>query len=174
MRAYLAVAAVVVALATPSVASADLTNLDHLDYLGDAVTPPAQAGHTTYGDAPIGVLWTYADAQSGGGFERIGGGSYDAATNTYGQGAFNADDIARAAVVYTRHWRPTRSASIRALTGAQTRGLAYLQTASGPNAGNVVLWMQPDGTLRPRAEPREEPDPSDRKSTRLNSSHTDI
>ena len=41
------------------------------------------------------------------------------------------------------------------------RGLTYLQTASGPNAGNVVLWMQPDGTLNPSAEPVELPDPSD-------------
>ncbi len=41
------------------------------------------------------------------------------------------------------------------------RGLTYLQTASGPNAGNVVLWMQPDGTLNPSPTPREEPDPSD-------------
>ncbi len=28
-----------------------------------------------------------------------------------------------------------------------------MQTATGPNAGNVVLWMQPDGTLNPSAEP---------------------
>ena len=41
------------------------------------------------------------------------------------------------------------------------RSLAYLQTADGPNAGNVVLWMQPDGTLNPSAEPVELPDPSD-------------
>ena len=41
------------------------------------------------------------------------------------------------------------------------RGLTYLQTVSGPNAGNVVLWMQPDGTLNPSAEPVELPDPSD-------------
>jgi hypothetical protein len=161
MRACLVAATILVALVAPSVASADLTNLDHLDYLGDAVTPPAQAGHTTYGDGPIGVLWTYADAQPGGGFKRIGGGTYDAATNTYGQGAFNADDIARAAVVYTRHWRQTGSTSSRARARALLRGLAYLQTASGPNAGNVVLWMQPDGTLHPSAEPHEEPDPSD-------------
>lgn len=162
MRACLVAAAIVVAvLAAPNVASADLTNLDHLDYLGDAVTPPAQAGHSTYGDGPVGVLWTYADAQPGGGFKRIGGGTYDAATNTYGQGAFNADDVARAAVVYTRHWRQTGEKSSRARARALLRGLAYLQTASGPDAGNVVLWMQPDGTLHPSAEPREEPDPSD-------------
>ena len=41
------------------------------------------------------------------------------------------------------------------------RALTYLQTADGPNAGNVVLWMQPDGTLNPSAEPVELPDPSD-------------
>jgi hypothetical protein len=41
------------------------------------------------------------------------------------------------------------------------RGLTYLQTASGPNAGNVVLWMQPDGTLNRSADPPELPDPSD-------------
>ena len=39
------------------------------------------------------------------------------------------------------------------------RGLTYLQTASGPNAGNVVLWLQPDGTLNPSAEPKELPGP---------------
>src|SRR5659263_289710 len=36
-----------------------------------------------------------------------------------------------------------------------------MQTATGDNAGNVVLWMQPDGTLNPSAEPVELPDPSD-------------
>ncbi|MGH2813970.1 MAG: hypothetical protein ACRDLC_02330, partial [Actinomycetota bacterium] len=39
--------------------------------------------------------------------------------------------------------------------------MTYLQTSSGPNAGNVVLWMQPDGTLNPSPTPTEEPDPSD-------------
>jgi hypothetical protein len=39
--------------------------------------------------------------------------------------------------------------------------LTFLQTASGANAGNVVLWMQPDGTLNPSADPVELPDPSD-------------
>ena len=41
------------------------------------------------------------------------------------------------------------------------RGLTYLQTTSGDDAGNVVLWMQPDGTLNPSADPVELPDPSD-------------
>ena len=89
-----------------------LTNLAHLDFLGDRVTPaeagrphdvPARAGPS------VGVLWTYADRNDDGSFERVGGGTYDPATDTYGQGAFNADDIARAAVVYLRDWgRPAR------------------------------------------------------------------
>ena len=58
-----------------------LTNLDHLDYLGDRVAPPKQAGHTTYqlAERPeLGVLWTYADKQADGSYKRIGGGPYDA------------------------------------------------------------------------------------------------
>lgn len=145
-------------LLVPGVArAAPLTNTAHLDYLGDTVTPPAQPGHSTYGDGPLGVLWTYADRQADGSYKRIGGGPYDAATNTYGQGAFNADDVSRAAVVYVRHWRATGSAASRARAVALLRGLTYLQS---PN-GNVVLWMQPDGTLNPSAEPVELPDPSD-------------
>lgn len=144
--------------------AAPLTNTAHLDFLGDTVTPPQQAGHTTYrlAQAPqVGVLWTYADRQDGGGFKRVGGGAYDSATNTYGQGAFNADDLARAAVVYLRHWRQTGADASRQRAYGLLRGLTFLQTASGPNAGNVVLWMQPDGTLRPSADPPEAPDPSD-------------
>ena len=154
--------ALTAALLAPSAASArGLANLDHLDFLGERVTPPQQAGHTTWrADRPIGVLWTYADA-SGDGFRRIGGGPYDLATDTYGQGAFNADDVSRAAVVYVRRWRATGSERSRRRAYDLLRGLAYLQTASGPNAGNVVLWMQPDGTLNPSAEPVELPDPSD-------------
>ncbi len=141
-----------------------LTNLAHLDFLGDEVAPPTQARHTTYRLASrpeVGVLWTYADRQPDGSFHRVGGGTYDAATDTYGQGAFNADDLARAAVVYLRDWQQTDKASSRKHAFELLRGLTYLQTASGPNAGNVVLWMQPDGTLNPSADPVELPDPSD-------------
>jgi hypothetical protein len=134
-----------------------LSNLDHLDFLRTSVAPPAAEGHTTYGSGPIGVLWTYADHQADGSYRRIGGGTYDPATNTYGQGAFNADDIARAAVVYLRHGNLfRRPASLRAARDL-LRAIAFLQS---PN-GNVVLWMQPDGTLNPSAEPVELPDPSD-------------
>ncbi|WP_433383786.1 hypothetical protein ACQPZX_22325 [Actinoplanes sp. CA-142083] len=142
-------------------APAPLTNLAHLTFLRDSVTPPAQAGHTTYGPAPIGVLWTYAEPNPDGTYRRIGGGAYDPATDTYGQGAFNGDDIARAAVVYLRHWRQTGSASSRDASYELLRGLAYFQTVTGPRTGNFVLWMQPDGSLRPSAEPPDSPDPSD-------------
>ena len=157
--------------AAPAVASAvaartagRLTNLDHLDFLGDTVAPPRQPGHTTYELARkprIGVLWTYADHNADGSFRRVGGGDYDAAEDTYGQGAFNADDISRAAVVYVRHWQQTRSRTSKRAALEMLRGLTYLQTASGPNAGNVVLWMQPDGTLNRSPKPTELPDPSD-------------
>lgn len=154
-------------IATPAQAQAPLTkltNLAHLDWLRDSVAPPAHLGHTTYRLAQqpeLGMLWTYADRQADGTYKRIGGGAYDLATDTYGQGAFNADDVSRAAVVYLRHWRATGSASSREAAYQLLRGLGYLQTSSGPNAGNVVLWMQPDGTLNPSAEPVELPDPSD-------------
>lgn len=141
-----------------------LTNLAHLDFLQADVAPPDQPGHTTYllTDQPqVGVLWTYADRQSDGSYKRIGGGPYDATSNTYSQGAFNADDVSRAAVVYLRHWRQTGADSSRTRAIALLRGLTYLQTSSGPDAGNVVLWMQPDGTLNPSPTPKETPDPSD-------------
>ncbi len=152
------------ALAPAPAAAGRLTNLAHLDFLGDRVAPPRQSRHTTYRLArhpEVGTLWTYADHQDDGSFKRVGGGTYDAATDTWGQGAFNADDVARAAVVYVRDWKQTGSRSSRRAAFEMLRGLTYLQTASGPNAGNVVLWMQPDGTLNPSADPVELPDPSD-------------
>ena len=150
----------------PAASAADepLTNLAHLDFLQDDVTPPAQDGHITYRlaeEPSIGVLWTYADRNADGTYRRVGGGSYDPATNTWSQGAFNADDVSRAAVVYLRHWQQTGAVSSRARAYDLLRGLTYLQTASGPDAGNVVLWMQPDGTLNPSPTPVELPDPSD-------------
>jgi len=141
-----------------------LTNLAHLDFLTDTVTPPSQPGHTTYqlSSAPaVGVLWVYANHLAGGGYQRTGGGTYDPVRNTYGQGSYDADDISRAAVVYLRHWKLSGDQHSRDEAYQLLRGLTYLQTASGPNAGNVVLWMQPDGTLTPSATPPDTPDPSD-------------
>jgi len=154
------------AVASPSAAASAprLTNLAHLDFLTDTVTPPTQDGHTTYrldSEPSVGVLWVYADHQSDGSFRRTGGGSYDAASNTYGQGAYDADDVSRAAVVYLRHWVAFHDQHSRDEAYQLLRGLTYLQTVTGPHAGDVVLWMQPDGTLHPSAVPIEQPDPSD-------------
>jgi hypothetical protein len=152
-------------VATSAVAVvAPLTNLSHLNFLLDQTTPPDQAGHTTYrlGEEPVLTLpWTYADRREGGLYERIGGGAFDPVTGHWSQGAFNADDVSRAAVVYLRHWQQTGAETSRDTAYELLRSLTYLQTSSGPNAGNVVLWMQPDGVLNPSAEPVELPDPSD-------------
>ncbi|SHG16347.1 hypothetical protein SAMN05443575_1547 [Jatrophihabitans endophyticus] len=175
MRALLAVATSVLSLAVavpataapsassaPSASQQPLTNLAHLDFLTQTVTPPAQAGHSTYAPArPLRELWVYAEHRDDGSYERVGGGPHHAETDTYDQGAYDSDDIARAAVVYLRHWRQFGDAHSREYAFDLLRGLTYLQTATGPNAGNVVLWMQPDGTLNASALPREEPDPSD-------------
>ena len=152
------------AAAAPAPRAGALTNLAHLDFLLDRVTVPAVAGHTTYGladDPELTVPWTYADARPGGTFERIGGGAFNPTTGTYDQGAFNTDDVARAAVVYLRDWQVNARTSSRDTAYELLRSVAYFQTTSGPNAGQSVLWMQPDGTLNPSAKPVELPDPSD-------------
>jgi hypothetical protein len=141
-----------------------LTNLAHLDFLAASVAPPDQPGHTTFhldSEPSLGVLWVYANHLSDGSFQRTGGGTYDPATNTYGQGSYDADDLSRAAVVYLRHWTHWGDQHSRDEAYQLLRGLTYLQTASGPNAGNVVLWMQPDGTLNPSPTPADTPNPSD-------------
>jgi len=163
--AALAAAALTIT-ATPAVAAPPtaLTNTAHLDFLLDTATPAAIDGHTTYRlaeEPELTMPWTYADARDGGTFERVGGGPLDPATGYWGQGAYNSDDIARATVVYLRHWQQTDSVASRDKAYELLRSVAYLQTDSGPNAGNVVLWMQPDGTLNPSPEPVELPDPSD-------------
>ncbi len=145
-----------------------LTNLAHLDSLTATVTPPKQDGHTTYRldqEPGMGVLWVYADHQADGTYHRVGSGDYDATANTYAQGAFDADDISRAAVAYLGAWRQFGDEQARQHAYQLLRGLTYLQTASGPNAGNVVLWMQPDGTLNPSPTPPDDPNPADSDSS---------
>lgn len=152
------------AAANPSAAPARLTNLAHLDFLTAEVTPPPQQGHTTYQLASqpgVGVLWVYANHQPDGSYQRTGGGTYDSETNTYGQGAYDADDISRATVVYLRHWQLWHDTHSRDQAYALLRGLTYLQTSTGPDAGDVVLWMQPDGRLNPTPTPPDSPNPSD-------------
>lgn len=141
-----------------------LTNPAHLRSLTTRIVPPPQPGHATHRlaeEPEIGVLWTYAEPDDTGVHRPTGGGDLDPATGRYTQGAFNADDMARAAVAFLRHWRATGDPDSRDDARALLRGVAYLQTLTGPAAGNVVLWLQPDGTLHRSAEPHEHPDPSD-------------
>lgn len=162
--ASIATAPAAAASPQPPAVPATLTNLAHLDFLTATVTPPPQPGHTTYllGSEPsVGVLWVYANYLGRGTYQVTGGGTYDPANNSYGQGAYDADDISRAAVVYLRHWVQFGDQHSRDEAYQLLRGLTYLQTASGPNAGNVVLWMQPDGSLNPTPTPADSPNPSD-------------
>ncbi|WP_255465529.1 hypothetical protein [Frigoribacterium sp. NBH87] len=91
----------------------------------------------------------------------MGGGPLDPATGYWGQGAYNSDDVSRAAVVYLRDWQLTGAEASREKAYELLRATAYFQTTTGPAAGNVVLWMQPDGTFNRSPVPVELPDPSD-------------
>lgn len=149
---------------TAPAAAQPLTNPGHLNFLMDTVPLAPVEGHTTYqiGQNPSAQApWTYADRKADGSYARIGGGDLDPATGHWSQGAYNADDIARTAVVYLRHWQQTGDAASKERAFQTLRSLTYLQTVSGPHAGNVVLWQQADGTLTPSAKPVELPDPSD-------------
>ncbi|MBE7952749.1 hypothetical protein ABTZ44_06900 [Microbacterium oxydans] len=141
-----------------------LTNLAHLRFLLADVPVVASATHTTFGietQPAVRAPWTYADTDGAGGYRPVGGGTRDAVTGHWSQGAYNADDIARAAIVFLREWKAAGDAQSRDEARDVLRSLAFLQTASGPNAGRVVLWQQEDGTLTPSAVPVELPDPSD-------------
>lgn len=143
---------------------ARLTNLAHLRFLLAEVPVVASATHTTFGieTAPhVRAPWTYADTDGAGGYRPVGGGTKDPVTGYWSQGAYNADDIARAAVVFLRDWKATGDSQSRDEARDVLRSLAFLQTTSGANAGRVVLWQQEDGTLNPSAIPVELPDPSD-------------
>ena len=152
------------AVETAPVESGPLTNTAHLDFLMETVPLAPVAGHTTYklADMPSAQApWTYADKKADGSYGRVGGGDLDPATGHWTQGAYNADDSARTAVVYLRHWQQTGDAASKERAFQTLRSLTFLQTTDGPNAGNVVLWQQEDGTLTPSAKPVELPDPSD-------------
>jgi hypothetical protein len=141
-----------------------LTNLAHLDFLSDRVPVANTPSHSTYRlgqDPKIGVVWVYANAQSGGAFARVGGGGLNAASGYWGQGAYDTDDITRAAVVYLRQWQATGDRHAKEQAYQLLRGAAYFQTLTGPKAGEVVLWMQPDGTLNPTPTRPDAPNPSD-------------
>ena len=150
----------------PTAPTPKLTNLAHLDWLLDTVPLPADVpGHTTYRQAsePTATApWVYANRNADGTFTHVGGGPItDAAKGYYAQGSFDADDISRSAVVYLRDWAQNHTPSSKQHAYELLRELTYLQTSTGPNAGNVVLWQQHDGTLNPSAIPVELPNPSD-------------
>ncbi|HJB11469.1 MAG TPA: hypothetical protein H9786_13265 [Candidatus Brachybacterium merdavium] len=141
-----------------------LTNLSHLRFLLAEVPLSVLDGHSTHGlsESPSGLApWTYADHLEGGGFDPVGGGELDEATGHWTQGAYNADDIARAAIVFLRAHTTFGDDDDLATARGLLRTLTYLQVDSGEFAGNVVLWMQADGTLNRSAAPVELPDPSD-------------
>lgn len=152
------------ALAAPAKkpATGRLTNLTHLRFLLDEVPLLALDDHSSFGEDLVGLApWTYADRATDGTFTRIGGGDLDRATGRWSQGAFNADDISRAAIVFLRAHTAFGDEADLATARELLRTLTYLQVDSGQFAGNVVLWMQPDGTLNRSAIPVELPDPSD-------------
>lgn len=143
-----------------------VTNLSHLTFLlGSVPLLPGVAGHTTYDEASQPTAqapWVYANYEGDGTYQRVGGGAVtNAAKGWYAQGAFDADDIARSAVVYLRDWRQNGTASSEQHAYELLRELTYLQDSSGPDAGNVVLWQQSDGTLNPSPTPADSPNPSD-------------
>jgi hypothetical protein len=144
---------------------ADVVNLGHLDFLHDSVPFPSVplAGHsTTDTGTPIDTWWVYANFNPGtGAYTRTGGGTYDPGTNTYGQGAFDTDDVSRAAVAYLTHYHYYHDAHSLELARGALRFVLYMQTTSGPNAGNFVLWMQPSGALNLTPTPPDQPNPSD-------------
>ena len=118
------------ASSTAAPAPAKLTNLAHLNFLLDDVPLLAGvAGHTTYRAAEEPTArapWVYADRQADGSFHRVGGGPItDAARGWYAQGAYDADDISRAAVVYLRDWKQNGTASSRT-TRLRAAPLAHL------------------------------------------------
>ncbi|OUE07729.1 hypothetical protein CMsap09_02175 [Clavibacter michiganensis] len=154
------------ALAAPDDGAA-LTSTAHLDFLLDEATPTPVDGHTTYRLAEEPALtmpWTYADARPGGAFARVGGGPLDPVTGDWGQGAYNTDDISRAAVVYVRHWQQTGDTASRERAYELLRALAYFQTTTGDDAGNVILWMQPDGDFNESPSRSSSPTPPTRET----------
>ena len=64
-------------------------------------------------------------------------------------------------MVYLRQWRATGEEHAKEQAYQLLRGLTYLQTLTGPKAGEVVLWMQPDGTVNPSPLQPDSPNPSD-------------
>jgi len=138
-------------------------NLAHLDFLHTTVPYTTSIpGHaTTDLGTPLDTWWVYANYNKADGSYTRTGGNYYPITNTYGQGAYDTDDVARAAVAYLTHYRYYGDDHSLQYARGALRFVLYMQTTSGPNAGNFVLWMQPDGTLNPMPTPADAPNPAD-------------
>jgi len=152
------------AVSVTSLGYAAPVNLAHLDFLHATVPYTTSIpGHvTTDIGTPLDTWWVYANYnKADGSYTRTGGGDYHPITNTYGQGAYDTDDVARAAVAYLTHYRYYGDDHSLQYARGALRFVLYMQTTSGPNAGNFVLWMQPDGTLNPTPDPVDSPNPAD-------------
>ncbi|MHB0856847.1 MAG: hypothetical protein ACYC5M_04680 [Anaerolineae bacterium] len=142
-----------------------IINLSHLEFLHDTVPYPSDPpeGHETFEPGvDLDAWWTYADYDAEtDSYRRVGGGAYDEATDTWGQGAYNLDDVARVAVVYLTHYRYYGEEQSLEMAYGALRHVMYMQTLTGENAGNFVIWMQPDGTLNLTPTPPDDPNPAD-------------
>ena len=144
--------------------SDERVSLGHLDWLHTTVTyPEAVDGHSAPdAGTPLDAWWTYADYNADTDVYRpVGGGDYDAEADTWGQGAFNLDDVARAALVYLEHYQLYGDPHSLDMAYGALRFVMYMQTQEGPDTGNFVLWMQPDGALNPSPTPPDDPNPAD-------------
>ena len=155
----LLLACALVLVVSPGVArAAPLTNTAHLDFLGDSVAPPVAGGPL---DVRVGPDRRALDLR-GPQRRRVVSPRRRRRRSTPRRTPMGR---ARSTPTTSRGRRsstcaigaPRARVASRTRAYALLRGLAYLQS---PN-GNVVLWMQPDGTLNPSAEPVELPDPSD-------------
>ena len=107
---------------------------------------------------PLGVLWTYADRNADG-----------AVPARRRRCVRRRDEHLRPGRLQCRRHRPRRRRLRAPLASDRlgrrprarlSRSCAASRTCSRPGrTGNVVLWMQPDGTLNPSADPAEPPDP---------------
>ena len=134
--------------------AAPLTNLAHLDFLLDEATPPAGVA----GTPPTGSPRSRRSSCRGPTPMR---GRRHVRARRRRRPLDPVDRILGSGRVQRRRRLPRRGRvpaplaadrmTSRAATSAYEllRSVAYFQTADGPNAGNVVLWMQPDGDAQP-------------------------
>lgn len=133
-------------------------NLSHLNSLHTTIPYPNQPakGHSTVDpQKPLDIWWVYSNLQKNGGYKSIGGGNYDPTTNTWGQGVSDTDDLARIAIVYLKHYKNYHDTFSLKMSYKVLRTVMYLQINSGPDKGNFVNWIEPNG------QPNLNPTPSE-------------